>query len=150
MDFKHKGNIIITEGKLATQTSSVGQLKVTSIYLGTSYNPTGQTITSENNYIRYNLTAQTAVILPSADESTPQPQEGQVLNIIKFGIPKLRLRAISENSIQGPIGQGSSSIGNTLDLPSGTITLSLIYDSDLSSWVVMSCSNYTNISYLNT
>ena len=124
------------------------------ISVGTNYNPTGNTITTSDNYIRYNLTGDTIVYLPSTAGSTPTPKEGHILNIIKVGSHKLRLETSVPDAIQGaPDGQTPTPFtsGNLLDLLSAnTVSVTLIYDGGLDSWVVMSCSDYNQIEYQAT
>lgn len=119
--------------------------------IGTSYNPTGDTITINDSYIRYNLTADTEVILPSTNFFTPTPKEGHVLNIIKFGSHNLKLKTSVEQGIQGPPDGKTptpGTFGHNLDLLSAnTVSVTLIYDGGLDSWVVMSSSNYNDIQY---
>jgi hypothetical protein len=122
--------------------------------VNTNYNPTGGTITTSDNYVRYNLTGDTVVNLPSTAGSTPTPKEGQVLNIIKIGPNKLRLETSVPHAIQGaPDGSSPTPLtsGNSLDLLSAnTVSVTLIYDGGLDSWVVMSCSDYNEITYNET
>jgi hypothetical protein len=122
--------------------------------VNTNYNPTGGTITTSDNYVRYNLTGDTVVKLPSTAGSTPTPKEGQVLNIIKIGPNKLRLETSVPHAIQGaPDGSSPTPLtsGNSLDLLSAnTVSVTLIYDGGLDSWVVMSCSDYNEINYNET
>jgi hypothetical protein len=143
-----------TNGYVLTSDANGNATWAETNMVNTNYNPTGNTITTSDNYVRYDLTGDTVVNLPSTAGSTPTPKEGQVLNIIKIGPNKLTLETSVTNSIQGaPDGQSPTPFtsGNALDLLStNTVSVTLIYDGGLDSWVIMSCSDYNQIEYKAT
>jgi len=143
-----------TNGYVLTSDANGNATWAETNMVNTNYNPTGNTITTSDNYVRYDLTGDTVVNLPSTAGSTPTPKEGQVLNIIKIGPNKLTLETSVTNSIQGaPDGQSPTPFtsGNALDLLStNTFSVTLIYDGGLDSWVIMSCSDYNQIEYQAT